>query len=146
MPALSAEGASGKLSTQGCREKQRIQADRHSITYCNDSNSLLTRPRNKKLDGCICLSLCCCDQKAHPSQTQTEGQTDSAQLSGIQLWTLVWLIVKSSSSSLCLGARQPKNRALRGAQALRPLNCLSMGRHIFQLCTRGKGIRGLIPA
>lgn len=55
-PALSAEGASGKLSTQGCRGKHRIQADGHSITYYNDSDSLLTRPRNKTnwTDAFVC--------------------------------------------------------------------------------------------
>lgn len=74
-PALSAEGASGKLSTQGCRGKHRIQADGHSITYYNDSDSLLTRPRNKKT-GRVHLSVALLLQSESSSLTDTDGGTD----------------------------------------------------------------------
>lgn len=55
-------------------------------------------------------------------------------------WKFLLLLLHSALKPLSL-----KNRALRGAWALRPLDCFSMSRHIFQLCTQGKGIRGLIP-
>lgn len=134
-PVLSlGGGGSSRYSITGLQRKtQRISI---TLLQTTMTGTLSSQPRNKKLVGCSCLSLCCCSHR----QTQ-EGQTDSAHLSGLQSWTLVRLelIVKSSSSFLCLGACQPKNRALRGAQAPRPLILLRWADTFFNFMHTREG-------
>lgn len=91
-------------------------------------------------------AVCRCVAAAHPSQTDRRRDRPALH-SWAEFNCGLWfdwnslLKLPPLHSSLCLRAWQPKNAALRRGSHLP-----SMGRHIFQLCTRGKGIRGLIPA
>lgn len=85
---LWGEGGVGKLSTQRCSGERRIRADRHSITGCDDSGSALAAEEQNA--GWMRLSAALLLQSESSSLTDADGGTDnSAQLSRIQLWTLV---------------------------------------------------------
>lgn len=65
---------------KGCRNvgiKHKESKGTGSLLQTAMTATLSSEPRNKKLVRCCCLSLCCCSQRAHPSQTWMEGQTDS---------------------------------------------------------------------
>lgn len=145
MPALRG-AARGEYSTRKCRGEKKPK-QRGTLLQTPMTAAAFSQPRNKKPVRCICLSLCCRSHTAHPSRAWMEetGRVGAAEQNSIAVRPAP--IVKSSSSSLSsLRAGEPQKSSSAMGSGAAASHLPSMGRHIFQLCTRGKGIRGLIPA
>lgn len=160
--AFAYSGEVGQLATEytGLGIKtQRNHGDRHyycaSITDSSDSFSLLTAEEQKA--GWMQLSDALLLQSESSSLTDTDGGTDwlcaHEQHSVVvfncgSTWNSLLKVPPLLFAAELISQFKKKKNETSTASGSGPTasHLPSMGRHIFQLCTRGKGIRGLIPA